>query len=252
MEYSIAVVASCGSVNCRSSSMASLSFVRERKRKRRPKCNQDLSHSAYNLHKNPAVCPEKDIEVQKSAIDQKKKKILLETDIDFKEPSLLDGASTANLESASVDVAKYRSGSATSILQQNTKLDSDVDDRGSSLKSVSGDNSENVTSAEESESTLCGSSDEKEIADTEESYLENYNRPSSKQSNSDVAKENTMTIALHICMFLSFFQMCYRVSEHGISLLLTFLRALLLWICSVCPNSSHVKILHDVLPPNIP
>ena len=160
MEYSIVVVASCGSVNCRSSSMACLSFVRERKRKRCPKCNQDLSHSAYNRHKNPAVCPEKGLELQKSAIDQTKKKILIETDIDFKNPGVLDGASTTNFEIASVDVTEYPSNSATSILQQNT-FDSGDDDTGSSLAAYSDDNSENVTSEAESESTLCSSSDEK-------------------------------------------------------------------------------------------
>ena len=39
--------------------MDSLVNLRQRKRKRCRKCNQDLSHSAYVRHFNPAVCPER-------------------------------------------------------------------------------------------------------------------------------------------------------------------------------------------------
>ena len=38
--------------------MTSLNNARLRKRKRCRKCNQELSHSAYTRHLNPAVCPE--------------------------------------------------------------------------------------------------------------------------------------------------------------------------------------------------
>ena len=71
-----------------------------------------------------------------------------------------------------------------------------------------------------------------------------------KQSDTEVDKKKVKLVAFYICMFLSFFQLCYRVSEQGISLLLAFLRALL-WISSVCPNSLHVSTVRDILPQNI-
>ena len=37
-------------------------------------------------------------------------------------------------------------------------------------------------------------------------------------------------IATHICLFITFFQLCYNVSERGITLLLNFLRAIVLWV----------------------
>ena len=55
--------------------------------------------------------------------------------------------------------------------------------------------------------------------------------------------EGMKAIAIQICMFQSFFQLCYRVSDRAISLLLSFLKTLLSWLGSYCPE---VKTLHDV------
>ena len=55
-------------------------------------------------------------------------------------------------------------------------------------------------------------------------------------------------IAVPICMFLNFFQLCHRVSERAISLPLSFLKTLLSWLGSFCPE---IKTLHDVLPQNV-
>ena len=49
-------------------------------------------------------------------------------------------------------------------------------------------------------------------------------------------------------MFLNFFQLCHRVSERAISLPLSFLKTLLSWLGSFCPE---IKTLHDVLPQNV-
>ena len=95
------------------------------------------------------------------------------------------------------------------------------------------------------------SDDEKEIADTEVSDQDVWDQLLLKQSASEVDKEEVKHVAVYIDMFLSFFQLCYRVSEQGISLLLAFLRALLLWISSVWPNSLHVSALRDILPETI-
>ena len=58
-------------------------------------------------------------------------------------------------------------------------------------------------------------------------------------------------IIIHVCMFLSFFQLCYRVSERCISLLLAFLRAFLQWLCAICPSSQELRMLRDLLPSNV-
>ena len=93
---------------------------------------------------------------------------------------------------------------------------------------------ENSTSASESESAFYSSDEEKEIADTEVSDQDVSDQLSLKQSDTEVDKKKVKLVAFYIWMFLSFFQLCYRVSEQA------FLRALL-WISSVCPNSLHVS-----------
>ena len=72
-----------------------------------------------------------------------------------------------------------------------------------------------------------------------------------KQSDAEVDKEEVKHVAVYTGMFFSFFQLCYHVSEQGIFLLLAFLRALLLLISSVWPNSLHVSALRDILPETI-
>lgn len=54
----------------------------------------------------------------------------------------------------------------------------------------------------------------------------------------------------YICLFVSFFQLCYRISERGITLLLTFIRALISWIV-VLTNSPELLYLKEMLPRNI-
>lgn len=53
-----------------------------------------------------------------------------------------------------------------------------------------------------------------------------------------------------ICLFISFFQLCYRISERGITLLLNFLRALLLWIANF-QSSAELLTLREIIPRNV-
>lgn len=57
-------------------------------------------------------------------------------------------------------------------------------------------------------------------------------------------------IASHISLFISFFQLCYRISERGITLLLHFLRALLLW-ASTIKSSTELLTFRDMIPKNV-
>ena len=55
---------------------------------------------------------------------------------------------------------------------------------------------------------------------------------------------------MHMCLFLTFFQLCYRVSERGISLLLNFIRSFVFWVSSFA-KSTDLLILREMIPRNI-
>ena len=57
--------------------------------------------------------------------------------------------------------------------------------------------------------------------------------------------EKMKPIVVQIC---SFFQLCYRVSERAVSLLLSFLKTLLSGLGAYC---TEIKTSHDVLPQNV-
>lgn len=102
--------------------------------------------------------------------------------------------------------------------------------------------SSEVSSESEVESQVCISSSEEMDASSTSDHEEDAT------ASREQAVESIKCIAVQICMFLSFFQLCYRVSERAISLLLSFLKTLLSWLGSRCPE---IKTLHDVLPQNI-
>ena len=52
------------------------------------------------------------------------------------------------------------------------------------------------------------------------------------------------SIIQYVCHIVSFFQLCYRLSDRAITLLLVFLRGLLLWINSSTMGERNVLILH--------
>ena len=58
-------------------------------------------------------------------------------------------------------------------------------------------------------------------------------------------------IIIRISLFLTFFQLYYRISERGISLLLAFLKSLLSWFCSLCPESLTLRLLAVNMPKNV-
>ena len=86
--------------------MASLAaVVREHKRKICRKYNQELSHSAYVRHKNPAVCPEKCSQMLEREIDRARKSMLLESD--HGEPSELTRVSLGPNKIATVPTSTF-------------------------------------------------------------------------------------------------------------------------------------------------
>ena len=198
--------------------MASLT-MRQRKRKRCKKCNQELSHSAYIRHLSPTVCAE----VQSNTV--------------------LPVESTP----LSREDTTCESGTESQDLRDNIANDAETSE---SVVCHSSDNSPESSSDDEGESPEGESpeciSGSEEIDVLSESDCNDHTNFSEQQSNSH--QESMKPIAIQICMFLSFFQLCNRVSERAISLLLLFLKALLSWLSSFCPE---IKTLHDVLPHNV-
>ena len=74
--------------------------------------------------------------------------------------------------------------------------------------------------------------------------------PNSSQKAIAVMQRLFNTIILHVCLFLAFFQLCYKVSERGITLLLNFFRSIISWV-STFTNSTDLLSLCDTIPRNI-
>ena len=72
-----------------------------------------------------------------------------------------------------------------------------------------------------------------------------------KQNDSHGVGQEVGVIVTHVCLFNTFFQLCYKVTERGITLLLNFLRAILLWLTkyiresvdSLCRNGTDTPIV---------
>ena len=58
-------------------------------------------------------------------------------------------------------------------------------------------------------------------------------------------------IVFRIALFITFLQLCYRVSERGIELLLNLLKSLLLLLYSLNPNTSSLKMIAEKMPSNV-
>ena len=91
-----------------------------------------------------------------------------------------------------------------------------------------------------------------ELNDEEELQQPDYSNDAS-QLPSGVSQELYIKkIIIRISLFLTFFQLCYRISERGISLLLAFLKSLLSWFCSLCPESLTLTLTLRLLAENMP
>lgn len=191
-----------------------MSTSRQRKRKLCLKCNQELSHSAYVRHQNPVVCPER------TSLS-----VCLETSSEI----------TLNLP------------------------DEPLNDNNELPDEPLNDNAFNPSCTEETSITSSGSSSESELEDVNEwvdifsdddPTEELLSEESTETDGEGASREQIKLVATHICLFVSFFQLCYRISERGITLLLSFLRAILLWMSSIIP-SSDILLIRDLLPKNV-
>ena len=203
---------------------------RKRKRRRCLKCYQELSHSAYNRHQSSSVCSG---------------------------PNSLSRASNAaslvteNSGSIGVVAEDWRGGSEV-VEDYNSVTNSYLSDSGSSSE---GETS-NGYSSEISSGSEPGiiSSDEEiedyEFVDKDQSIVEKEQLSTDTQEGMPQT-QSVNKIVFHIGLFITFFQLCYQVSERGITLLLNFLKCLLLWLYSLNPNTSSLKMIAEKMPSNV-
>lgn len=159
-----------------------MSTNRLRKRKRCLKCNQELSHSAYVRHQNPVVCPESSVLQGTSS----------ETPINnitrINEPGdILDNIRQVDPDET---LGNDLVGSAQ---------DSSV------VSSVSSSENESVDGVRESIDIFSDNdcTDHEELPSKETTVVDEEG----------MNREQMKIIATHICLFVSFFQLCYRVSH---------------------------------------
>ena len=200
------------------------SCVRKRKRRVCPKCGQELSYSMYIRHQNPVVCPCK----PKPTSDRPTSDVLPQ-DVQLQEPSDVDTVVSR------CDVGDMNSSSEGS---ENGSTCGESELEGIPVLSES--------DTDEFEGTLSIS------MESASGEVASAQAPQSPPINTIPPKTTEVTAVVHhICLFISFFQLFYRISERGITLLLSFLKALLSWICTLCPQSLNIQLLRDNLPSNV-
>ena len=187
-------------------------------------------------HQNPVVCPHPD--------------------------SVVEWASVGG---AAVPDTTLSTEALTNQVQEHNDID-DVADTISMEEESTGSPERSDESSEEAstgghessdESSQELGSDEEVLASDEEEYNSLSTAPNTEASSlctssrEDVSKElHIKKITVHIRLFITFFQLCYRISERGISLLLMFLKSLLSWIYSFC-HVADIKVLLDNMPPKV-
>ena len=200
---------------------------RKRKRKLCPKCGQFLSHSAYSRHLNSTVCP---------SVEEGE--------------TLKDCLSTHS-------ASNYGADEFSELAEEKTVTESDDSGEENVIECP-----ETEESDSDHECSLSGSSDHSDdevvVSDNESiENLENLNNETSNDNDNTHVPRETLgqnerikRILIHVTLFLTFFQLCYRISERGITLLLMFLKSLFYWLSSTC-TSDNLKLLADNMPLNV-
>ena len=208
--------------------------ARQRKRRVCPKCNQNLSHAAYVRHQNPMVCPEtKRLRTSDKAVPctSAEDTALQPT---CTEPSLVVQQST---DEESVLFSDTDSGSeSTESESDNVEIMSDIE--------------MDVNAGTDASVMNCSSGGLSQEETCNQTHTQVDSPRLSNQMESTHTTQTFHVIVTHICLFITFFQLCYRISERGITLLLHFLRAILLWASNVT-RSAELLMLYDMIPNNV-
>jgi len=214
--------------------------TRKRKRKRCLKCGQELSHSAYNTHKRFKVCgPTTNDPLNCSTTSSVSSTIdstlVLETSEDNDELSVseLDGTSSSSSEELSESEEEIIVSDEEEMLEYDSQQ-----------LNVHGNSQDTPGTDKVLDDTHVQSQD----THNSDNVLDDTQRQNTPDTNNVLDIEKTV---IHIGLFLLFFQLCYHVSERGISLLLSFLKALFQWVYMIGSTSHNLKLLSERMPSNV-
>ena len=120
---------------------------------------------------------------------------------------------------------------------------SDIEENGhpSSRSMAEETSSDSTAQSSESEADEIISDNEEEIqnfelSDEEELQQPDYSKDASQHPSGVSLELYIKKIIIRISLFLTFFQLCYRISEQGITLLLAFQKSLLSWFLFFVPR----------------
>jgi len=207
--------------------------LRQRKRKLCSKCGQNLSHTAYIRHQNPLVCP------------GNLKRKLTEPGL---LPELTDRPPTTSAKLLHCD-APQTEDITPSVDYGGTESDYGADSPTESNESASDCEDHEPSAPDQGVEIVSDTEEDDDSVDKGEGDVMQCDQAPQSSTPSHMeskAEEEVSIIATHICLFISFFQLCYRIPERGITLLLNFLRALLLWLSKYLRKSTQVLALHDL------
>ena len=231
----------------------------KRPRKKCSKCGELLSNSAYHRHLSHAVCPGRANLVKKSLAATESRQYpddyySLDDDYDTQLITKDDGEFSDS----------FMEGAPSKILAQDTSSEIEaemvsypeenivciVPETSSASQSSESDVDIVMSDSEELHDFITDDCGDEQIVLPADSSDQIKQLTSVEEDNLKQENMNINKVVTHIALFLTFFQLCYKVSERGISLLLAFLKSLLSWIASISLQSS-LKLLANNMPGNV-
>ena len=231
----------------------------KRPRKKCSKCGELLSNSAYHRHLSHAVCPGRANLVKKSLAATESRQYphdyySLDDDHDTQLITKDDGEfSDSFMESAPSKILAQDTSSeikAEMVSYPEENIVCIVPETSSDSQSSESDVDIVMSDSEELHDFITDDCGDEQIVLPADSSDQIKQLTSVEEDNLKQENMNINKVVTHIALFLTFFQLCYKVSERGISLLLAFLKSLLSWIASISLQSS-LKLLANNMPGNV-
>ena len=190
-----------------------------RSRKQCSKCKQLLSYSAYTRHKNPLVCPGNTASASPSIEDIASNCVVTEPDL--------------SCDNNNGDISGSVSDPESDHDLQGSCSDEDVveifDDSTMLMVEYTNVNSETIE---------------------DDSPMHSDNSSPQHSSPQHPTVDISKPIVQFVCFFATFLQLCYKLSDRALTLLLIFLRSVLTWVSLIVPSPAN-KLIQDVVE-NIP
>ena len=210
-----------------------------------------LSYSAYIRHRNPLTCPGKTNSSQltcstTSSLDPDAELYAAAAEsLDFEEQSQL--AVDRDEHVMNSDNSDGDTHSETDFETESSASTDEFDQDEVEVLSSSSSTSDNEFEAVDHEEVLCG------VASVNAAPVSSNNpHPCSDESPAH-SNPHVDPFVHFFCLFMSFFQLCYKVSDRGLTLLLVFINVMLTWIATLIPSPYRdtIKAIKDKVPKNV-